>query len=399
MNLSKKFQEFVYSLSTRDKYSEFDSRKSFNRVNKPETDTLLYSHHNGLARVVGAVPDNVNPIDGAHEVKLAWHHIKNWLARHLPDLNQSLASPCTSSDIVDFERDLNVKLPTCVVEFFKLTDGQSAFNENGSGGLIFGLKLMLIDEIVVMTENWRKVADTLTNEMSHYMSLLKIRGLQKVQMSHSASHSSLSLSVNKPTQKVADPLIPHQRSIPPQAVHASYAHPMWIPIITDEVGNCVGIDLSPPPAGPGVWGQVILFGRDFDTKYVVAHNFGDFLLMFANDLELGNWKFNAFQPEDNDVVGIEAELVFVDNMADNNTKGSGDEMSYLAVLRRRCAAKWVASLTEQDRQDVVVARTLQYLENEGGSQTLNIPVKTTDKYIDAIGEIGLRVDDDSDDEK
>lgn len=71
--------------------------------------------------------------------------------------------------------------------------------------------------------------------------------------------------------------MPKQRSIPPSVIHEMFAHPMWIPLVTDEVGNYIGIDLSPPPAGK--WGQVILFGRDFDFKFQIADTWGDFLLI------------------------------------------------------------------------------------------------------------------------
>lgn len=358
-----KLQEFIYSLSTQDKYSEFDPKKSFNRVNTQETE-LLFSHHNqSNASLIGGPTNDVdssvnkNQFDGVHEVRLAWRHIKNWLLRYSPDLNSSLQSPCTDADLTDFQKDLNIKLPNCLIEFFKITDGQSYFNDNGSGGLVFGLKLMPIDEIMVMTEHWRKVADYLNLKLLHANQTSKLQELSKLETSHANSSqlkfSSSNLDLIEPVkiakqqrQETADsPSIPRQKSIPPGTIHDSFAHPMWIPIITDEVGNCIGIDLCPPTNGEGKWGQVILFGREFDNKYLIADNFGDFLLIFANDLEMGNWDFRSNQTNNNEdlLIGSEGELVFVE-------KSTNKEIPYLEVLKKRCIEKWLSSLNEKNSE-------------------------------------------------
>lgn len=354
-----KLHEFIYSLSTQDKYSEFDPKKSFNRVNTQETE-LLFSHHNqSTASLIGGPTNDVdstvnkNQFDGVHEVRLAWRHIKNWLLKYSPDLNSTLQSPCTDADLSDFQKDLNIKLPNCLIEFYKITDGQSYFNDNGSGGLVFGLKLMPIDEIMVMTEHWRKVADYLNLKLLHANQTNKLQELSKLETSHANSSqlkfSSSNLDLIEPVkiakqqrhESAGSPNIPRQKSIPPGTIHDSFAHPMWIPIITDEVGNCIGIDLCPPTNGGGTWGQVILFGREFDNKYLIADNFGDFLLIFANDLEMGNWDFRSSLANNNQdlLIGSEGELVFVE-------KGTNKEIPYLEVLKKRCIEKWLSSLNE-----------------------------------------------------
>ena len=48
------------------------------------------------------------------------------------------------------------------------------------------------------------------------------------------------------------------------------------------------MDLLPGPAGQV--GQIILFGRDFDTKLVIASSLQEFLFGFVTDLEQGNSK-------------------------------------------------------------------------------------------------------------
>ena len=395
MKLGKAFQELVYSISTQDKYAEFDSRKSFNRVNKPvtETETNLLSLPNDTSVDEDGIDSNKakNQHQGVHEVKLAWRHIKNWVNKNSPDLNSSLQTPCTDDDLDDFQKDLAVQLPQCVLEFFKLSDGQYFDDYNQVGGLMFGLKLMPLDEILVMTQHWRKVSTTLQLELTQIHHADKVKQLPKLSNykqstssfdlpSQSSSNVNTSLTSDNnnyspysmvrdgggggssssnggdlgdfkmsaatpPTSKAATN-IPQQKSIPPGTIHSIFAHPMWIPLITDEVGNCIGVDLSPPTSGNGKWGQVILFGREYDTKFLLADNLGDFLLIFANDLEMGNWDIKA--PVKNNygdlMIGNEGDLVFYD-------KETAIEKPYLTVLKQRSISKWINSLDFDNLSD------------------------------------------------
>lgn len=285
MKFTERVKEFVYSLSATDKYSDYDSRKSFNRVNKPSVKTSLLSHHDNGSLVSlpnGAIGDVT---EGVHEVTLAWRHIKKWLHKHLPELNTSLSTPCTEADLNEFQKDLGYNLPQCVVEFFRLTDGQSSLNDGGFGGLIFGLKLMSIDEIAVMASSWksvhRKILELAPREPVQEPKSVQ---LEDANMGSDLSdgHSESSFTSKSSETKVKNSLHTNQRSVPPDAIVPIYAHSMWTPLITDEVGNCIGVDLSHSPddknsATGGKWGQVILFGRDFNTKFKIADNFGDFL--------------------------------------------------------------------------------------------------------------------------
>lgn len=95
---------------------------------------------------------------------------------------------------------------------------------------------------------------------------------------------------------------------------------MWIPMITDSAGNHVAVDMA--PAKHGVEGQVILVGRDFDTKYVVAPNWGEFMLMFLKDLNSRSWHINYTDSNDS------GELVYYD-------RERGQELEYFDVLVSR----------------------------------------------------------------
>lgn len=82
-------------------------------------------------------------------------------------------------------------------------------------------------------------------------------------------------------------LLQKQDCVPPNTVQKTYAHPAWIPLVRDWGGNNLAVDLAPGPAGH--WGQIILFGRDYDTKYVVARSWAAFLGIVADDLNSGKW--------------------------------------------------------------------------------------------------------------
>lgn len=384
--MKKRFQEWFYTLLTNDKYSDFDSRKSFNRVYNSSSDVLFHQTNASSASLMApernsADIDLASQMDGVHEVRLAWRHIKNWALKHFPEVESTLQSPCTNSDLAEVQKDLGIILPNCVREFYKLTDGQEFLQ--GSVGLIYGLRLLPIDQVVVETENWRKVVHSTAQQApGHHQkrTLLQLGKAQVHQVSQSdlTSHSSSSVdlfeSTSKPdsdsrtdTSSFSHSFIPKQRSIPPGAIHDTYAHDMWIPLVTDGVGNCIGIDLSPPPNGPGVLGQVILFGREFDTKYQVAKTWGDFLLIFANDLENGN--FNVKQPtEDMDygdmLFGSIGELVFYD-------KETKEELDYFEVLKRRAMKQWLSSIDESQQTETVKSLISQFR----AKKTMLVPLK------------------------
>lgn len=333
MSLSLKIKEFFYTLNAKDKYSDFDSRKSFNRLNKPDVQTsLLASHQNGSTASLGTRQSS----EGVHEVRLAWRHIKKWLHKYCEDINASLLEACTDADVHEFEKDLGCQLPACVVEFLHLTGGQSSLNDNGCSGLFFGLKLCPIDEIAVLTERWRRVYQEFKKSSEKKEALNTVNDSPNLEEATPKQPKQL----NKP--------FPEQNSIPPNSVLPLYAHDMWIPFISDRAGNYIALDLSHDHEdelrATGVWGQIILFGRDFDTKFKIADTFGDFLLIFANDLELGNWALRTFGEMEDVVCGVESELVY----RDDKTK---KEIPYLDVLRTRATKKWVDSLSEEEKTD------------------------------------------------
>lgn len=402
----KWLDRLVYSITTSDKYAEFDSSKSFNRVNRPQplTDNLLYT--NPSASTVNLAPEpaaSLPELHGIHETKLAWRHIRNWLAAHLPDANTALDQRATPADLIGLQRDLAVTLPDCVKESFLLVDGQT--NLQGSSedddGIFFGLRIMLLDEISVATEHWRKVARALSAEQAI---VNRAHSVLRVPSSYDADiHSARPLSAggagnpmarlslpNSPTSNLlrsrishvrdrsaSSPIdaIPPQLSVPPGCVLQQFAHPMWIPLITDEVGNYIGVDMSPDPTC-GSPGQVIIFGREWDCKFVIAETFGDFLLIFANDLETGNCDIRPSRRMNSGdlFMGAEGALIYTD-------KQSGRERPYMQVLRDRAIEHWLSECRNHHRPMSLTDCMLLQALNAKDNHMLKFKHTNADSYI------------------
>ncbi|KAH3899072.1 related to Cell wall assembly regulator SMI1 [Saccharomycodes ludwigii] len=342
-SFKKKLRELVYSFSTEDHYAEYDEDDThFSRpTSKPYsasttnlTDNIdLENNDFHNIQLEDNIPDNTEVADGVSEVLLAWKHIDKWTDEHNPDLNASLGDPCTLNDINDVEKDLDISFPPCVRASMRTHDGQEDLESyTGVSGLIYGLQLMPIDDVVNMTNAWRNVAVNIKKSDE--------KKLQQQQQQQSLS-SDDAFSTTSPNSSSAAPSsantnhfkmneIPRQGSIPPNTVQPVYAHPAWIPLVTDNAGNHIGIDLAPGPEG--TYGQVLLFGREFDTKFVVAPNWGDFLLSFANDLIQGNWYFVG---EDDDFFSGEGDLVYRDKV-----HGSNIIQDYMEVLKKRSFLQW-----------------------------------------------------------
>lgn len=60
-----------------------------------------------------------------------------------------------------------------------------------------------------------------------------------------------------------------------KGIHPVYCTPRWIPFVDLVGGNFLAIDLA--PAKRGTYGQVIVFGRDIDTKRLIAKSLAEFL--------------------------------------------------------------------------------------------------------------------------
>lgn len=222
----------------------------------------------------------------APPVSHAWSRIDAWAEENYPELFDQLCEPCTVNDLNELENQLDCTLPQDVRDSLQVHDGQ----ERGGlpTGIIFSGMLMDCEEIVQEWDNWRKVNQEFlfdTAAVSKPSMPSKAFGGSSSQ----ASSSKEAPSSPTPSQSAhwRQDLLAKQDCVPPQTIQKTYAHPAWIPLVRDWGGNNIAVDLAPGPKGH--WGQVIIFGRDYDTKYVIARSWAHFLAQVADDLNSGKW--------------------------------------------------------------------------------------------------------------
>ena len=245
----------------------------------------------------------------------SWQRIDRWVEDHYAELFDNMCEGATSNDVNELEHELDATLPMDIRESLQVHDGQ----ERGGlpTGVIFGLMLLDCEEIVMEWKNWRKVAEEyLTNKPDYRSPQIPVKAF---------AGSSTTPPVAQ-VQSSANPLWrqdlqARQDSQPPNAIQKVYAHPAWIPLARDWGGNYLATDLAPGPNG--TWGQIIIYGRDYDCKYVVARSWGHLLAMVADDIG-------------SDMVHIDEDSGELKLLA---FKRQNVEPPYLEILRWRCDQK------------------------------------------------------------
>lgn len=215
-------------------------------------------------------------------VKHSWGRIDAWADENYPELFDQLGEGATINDMNELEHMLDCSLPQDVRESLMVHDGQ----ERGGmpTGIIFSAMLMDCEEIVQEWETWRRVNEQYLLDASSNRPAAPARVHTNGEASSSKRPPSSSSSN---PDKWQENLLARQDCVPANSIKKAYAHVAWIPLVRDWGGNNLAVDLAPGPGGQ--WGQIILFGRDYDTKYVVARSWAAFLALVADDLNSGKW--------------------------------------------------------------------------------------------------------------
>lgn len=222
----------------------------------------------------GSVPTSAYP-----PMRHTWNRIRKWCRKNYPEISDTLNWPCSEDALDELEMTIGYALPSCVRESYLIYDGQELeSNQSCQDGLFFGAALLSLDQVAQEWNFWR--------------------------------------AVDEDPETAANPQLRNlMASCPHKWIRAEYSCRGWIPLITDHAGNYIGVDLSPHPAGGGSPGQVIIFGRDFDTKVVCwkgegAGGWGRFLQMFADELEAGTFwtleEASAGSDDEEDMIGYES---------------------------------------------------------------------------------------------
>lgn len=230
-------------------------------------------------------------------VSYSWSRIDKWCEENYPELFDQLCEGCTNNDLNELEHQLNCSLPPDLRESLQIHDGQE--RPGLPTGIFFSNMLLDCEEIVQEWDNWRRINEQylLDSTLSRPSVPTKVLGSSGDSSSSSSSSNGPNTAEASSSKQTSPPrrnsqmwrqdLMQRQDSVPPNAIQRAYAHPSWIPLVRDWGGNNLAVDLAPGPTGR--WGQIILFGRDYDTKYVVARSWASFLSIFADDLNSGKW--------------------------------------------------------------------------------------------------------------
>lgn len=170
----------------------------------------------------------------------AWQRFE----RALPKLklkNVALAPGASNAAIIAFETATNLTLPDAVRAWFAAHDGQTS----AAAGLAAGYHFISLAEAEKALAAWAATRAKLADEIK--------------ELDRACS------------------------STPPKAIQRKYSLTGWLPLLRDNEGNAIGVDLEPGTAG--TLGQVINFGRDEDDKFVLFANAGELIDWLAGELE------------------------------------------------------------------------------------------------------------------
>ncbi|PPQ67640.1 hypothetical protein CVT25_012668 [Psilocybe cyanescens] len=248
---------------------------------RPASSSLLPTHMDHLHT-------HLSSSQGYPPLSKTWARIRSWLNREYPELGDTLNYGILPQELAQIEIQFGFTLPSVVRESYSCVDGQEAESAAGcSEGLFFGLTLLPLESVLEEWRFWREVD-------------------------------------NDPSTGANDALRRSMQSIPPEWIRREYSQRGWIPLIADKAGNYLGVDLN--PGEQGQVGQVIVFGRDFDTKVVLWNGDGPtgwakWLAAFVEELESGEgFEIGATDASE----GSEDEVGYESYFYDGHGRGQGD---------------------------------------------------------------------------
>ncbi|KAG8710652.1 Cell wall assembly regulator [Ceratobasidium sp. 395] len=283
-----------------------------------------------------------------------WDRLRKFLGREYPELGDTLNYGLAPALLDQVEAELGMTLPRAVRESYLHCDGQEA--ESGTAcaeGLFYGLTLLPLEEVLEEWKFWREVDED-------------------------------------PTTGANPQLLQVMASIPPGWIRKAYSCRGWLPLVTDRAGNYLGVDLA--PAEQGSYGQVIVFGRDFDTKVVMFRGEGEdgwttWLASFIDELESGDgYEVGAADSasEGSDDIGYES--YFYDGSG--RSKGVGGAREYkgwnvLEAFADRSYRRWrerdMAPDLDAIQQPDIPAQTIQLVgPSMGTGSGVEVPIPTAD---------------------
>lgn len=207
----------------------------------------------------------------------AWRRYDGWLAASSSRLHADLLPPSADDEIDAFESEIGSPLPIELKDLWRLSGGQATID--AGVGVFPHLDFLGPHAALQEWRVWRQVREDSSPEEMALMS--------------SSSEST-----------------------PVGAIALTYSLKGWIPVWREEmVANYVGVDIE--PGATGSTGQIISFGRERDSKVVLAKSIGAFLEFVASEAEIGRVNIVTdsqsgdvyLRHEDGPVIDVISEMV------------------------------------------------------------------------------------------
>jgi cell wall assembly regulator SMI1 len=180
-------------------------------------------------------------------VAALWERARAVLEAEAPEASKALRPPVSDEALAALESALPAgALDPAWVALLRIHDGQET---TSAPGVFFGFWFLSAAACLAEWRRWEELRKGSTPEQLHELGSLC-------------------------------------KSLPPGAIARMYTNAGWIPVFQEpHEGNFLGIDVAPGPNGRA--GQIIPFGRDEDTKRVVAPDFEALLRWYVQELEAG----------------------------------------------------------------------------------------------------------------
>ena len=182
-------------------------------------------------------------------MKTAWTKIENWLTEHFPSMLETLNEGATQQDFDKLQTILGKILPTDVIEFYSIHNGQTFTHLC----LFNGDRLLSIEEIIKEWETWSSVLPTIN------ANLIEIFGIPV-------------------------------GSSPEVGIKDDWWNPCWIPITSDGTGDNYCMDLDPTKEGSS--GQIIRMTHDMPERELIANSLRKWIDNYVNDLINGAYEIS-----------------------------------------------------------------------------------------------------------
>lgn len=202
-----------------------------------------------------------------------WQELTDWYGKISADILETLNPKVNEQQLDIFDRELSKlaarSFPSELWSVYLINNGQ---NHEALNGVFFGLQFLSVEGARLEWQQWLELSRATDNDSD----MIEI--------------------------------------VPRNAIRTEYASPYWIPFASDGAGNNLGIDLH--PGSKGHVGQVINFGADEYTRFVIAPSFTQFLSWMLEQFQAGNYRVITRKVDNVEVQCVELREPQVESLLD-----------------------------------------------------------------------------------